>query len=87
MTFFVNSVVTGGAIDIAQVTGPWTEGGVTSLSRPTYLSPFLLGVPTAVSRQYVTVDVTQVVRDWVSELREIMDCRFRLRPARPVRRL
>ena len=66
MTFFVNSVVVGGAVDIAQITSGWTEGGATSFTRPTYLSPFLLGVPTTASRQYVTVDVTQLVRDWVS---------------------
>jgi hypothetical protein len=62
MTFFVNSV----AVDIAQVTSAWTESAVTGLNRPAYLSPFLLGVPVTASRQYVTVDVTQLVKDWVT---------------------
>ena len=66
MTFYVNTVAIGGAVDIAQVTSAWTETGVNNGNRPTYLSPFLLGVPTTTSRQYVTVDVTQLVKDWVT---------------------
>ena len=66
MTFYVNTVAIAGAVDISQVTSAWTETGVNNGNRPTYLSPFLLGVPTSTSRQYVTVDVTQLVKDWVS---------------------
>jgi hypothetical protein len=66
MTFYVNTVAIGGSVDIAQVTSAWTEAGVNNSNRPTFLSPFLLGVPTGVSRQYVTVDVTQLVKDWVT---------------------
>ncbi|MCU1234379.1 MAG: hypothetical protein JWP63_2346 [Candidatus Solibacter sp.] len=66
MTMFVNTVAVGGAVDIAQVTSPWTESTVNNNNRPTYLSPFLLGVPASASRQYVTVDVTQLVKDWVT---------------------
>ena len=65
-TFFVNTVAIGGALDIAQVTSPWTEAGVNSNNRPTYLPPFLMGVPVTASRRYVTVDVTQLVKDWVT---------------------
>jgi Collagen triple helix repeat (20 copies) len=66
MTFYVNTVAISGAVDIAQVTSAWTEASVNNNSRPTYLSPFLLGVPTTTPRQYVTVDVTQLVKDWVT---------------------
>ena len=66
MTFYVNTVAIAGAVDIAQVTSAWTETGVNNGNRPTYLSPFLLGVATTTSRQYVTVDVTQLVKDWVT---------------------
>src|SRR5450631_3174558 len=66
MTFYVNTAAIAGAVDIAQVTSAWTESGVNNGNRPTYLSPFLLGVPTTTSRQYVTVDVTQLVKDWVT---------------------
>ena len=66
ITMFVNTVALAGAIDVAQVTGPWTETGASHLNRPSYLSPFLLSVSTTLPRQYVTVDVTQLVKDWVS---------------------
>jgi collagen type I alpha len=66
MTFYVNTLVTGGSVDISQVTSAWTEAGVNFGNRPTYLSPFVMGVPTATARQYVTVDVTQLVKDWVT---------------------
>jgi Collagen triple helix repeat (20 copies) len=69
MTFYVNTVATAGGVDIAQVTGSWIESGVTGVtynSRPTFLSPFLINVPTANNRQFVTVDVTQLVKDWVT---------------------
>lgn len=66
MTFYVNTAAIAGAVDISQVTSAWTETGVNNANRPTYLSPFLLGVPTIASRQYVTVDVTQLVKDWVT---------------------
>jgi Collagen triple helix repeat (20 copies) len=66
MTFYVSSTVVGGSVDISQVTSAWTEGGVNFNNRPTYLPPFATGVPTANPRQYVTVDVTQLVQDWVT---------------------
>jgi len=66
MTFYVNSVLTGGGVDISQVSSAWTESGVTFTTRPTYLAPFAINVPVTVSRSYVTVDVTQLVRDWVT---------------------
>src|SRR4051794_38322106 len=66
MTFYVNSVAIAGAVDVSQVTSAWTETGVNNGNRPTYLAPFLLGVPVVASKQYVTVDVTQLVKDWVT---------------------
>jgi hypothetical protein len=66
MSFYVNSVVVSGSVDIAQVTSAWTESGVTFNTAPTFLAPFALAVPAGTARQYVTVDVTQLVQDWVS---------------------
>src|SRR6266478_23597 len=54
MTFYVNTVVTAGSVDVAQVTSAWTETGVNNNNRATYLSPFALGVATTTARQYVT---------------------------------
>jgi len=66
MTFYVNSVVVGGAVDVSQVTSGWTETGVTFGTRPTFLPPFETGIATSAARQYITVDVTQLVKDWVT---------------------
>ena len=66
MSFYVNTVLTGGGIDISQVTSAWTEIGVTNNNRPTYLAPFALNVPSTTAKSWVTVDVTQLVRDWVT---------------------
>jgi hypothetical protein len=66
MTLFVNTVGAAGAVDISQVTGPWSELVVTNNTRPTYLAPFASNIPVNVARQYVTVDVTQLVQDWVT---------------------
>jgi len=68
MTFYVNSALAGGAVDIAQVTSVWTETGVNINNRPTYLSPFATGVATTTSKQYITVDMTQLVKDWVTSV-------------------
>ncbi|MCU1236668.1 MAG: hypothetical protein JWP63_4635 [Candidatus Solibacter sp.] len=65
MTFYVNSVLTPGSLDVSQVTGAWTETGVNNINRPNYLPPFAT-VPTSTLRQFVTVDVTQLVKDWVT---------------------
>jgi len=66
MTIFVNTVLVSGGVDISVVTSGWTEAGVTFATRPTFLSAFALNVPVSTSRQYITVDITQQVKDWVS---------------------
>jgi hypothetical protein len=66
MTFFVNTASIGGGVDISVVTSPWAEATTTFNTRPTFLSPFAINVPTNASRQYVTVDITQQLQDWVS---------------------
>src|SRR4051794_5570244 len=63
MTFYVNTALTAGGVDISQVTSAWAETAVNNNNRPTYLSAFALNVATATSKQYVTVDVTQLVKD------------------------
>ncbi len=66
ISFYVNTLVVAGSVDLSQVTSTWSETGVTYGTRPTVGSPFASGIPTAAARQWVTADVTQVVRDWVS---------------------
>jgi len=66
MSFYVNTVAVAGSVDVSQVTSAWTETGVTYGTRPTFLSAFATGVPMAAAKQWVTVDVTQLVQDWVT---------------------
>src|SRR5215470_14878324 len=66
LTLFVNRVLTAGGIDVAQVTSAWTEAAVTANTRPTYLSPFAMNIPVNASGMFLTLDVTQLVKDWVS---------------------
>jgi hypothetical protein len=66
MYFYVNTAATTGGVDVSQVTSAWTEAAVTYNSRPTFLSPFATIVPTPAAKQGVTVDVTRLVKDWVS---------------------
>src|SRR4029077_13694062 len=55
-----------GSVDVSQVTSAWTETGVTYGTRPSFLSALATGVPIATAKQWVTVDVTQLVQDWVT---------------------
>ncbi len=66
MSFYVNTAAITGGVDVSQVTSAWTETAVTYSSQPTFQSPFATNVPTSGGRQWVTVDVTQLVKDWVS---------------------
>jgi Cu/Ag efflux protein CusF len=58
--------LTDGGVDVSQVTSAWTETGVTYGTRPTFLSALATGVPITTAKQWVTVDVTQLVQDWVT---------------------
>ena len=66
MTFYVNTAAVPGAVDISQVSSAWAEAGVNFINRPTYASPFLVGVPISAGKQFVTVDISQLVKDWVT---------------------
>ncbi len=66
VTFYVNAVSASGAVDISQVTSTWTETEVNATNRPTFLSAFATGVATTTSKEYITVDMTRLVKDWVT---------------------
>ena len=63
---FVNKVTTGGGLDIAVVTSPWTEGTVTFSTQPTVAAPFASNVPVSVGNLFVLVDVTPQVQGWLA---------------------
>ena len=63
-TVFVHKANTAGALDLAQVTAPWSEALVTYNNRPTAAAA-IQGVPVSASESYVTFDITLLVRQWV----------------------
>jgi hypothetical protein len=65
LTVFVhNKANTAGALDLAQVTAPWSEALVTYNNRPTAAAA-IQSVPVSASESYVTFDITLLVRQWV----------------------
>jgi hypothetical protein len=64
LTVFVHKAYTAGALDLAQVTAPWSEALVTSNNRPTTAAA-VQSVPVSASESYVTFDITLLVRQWV----------------------
>src|ERR1035441_9854003 len=63
LTVFVHKANTAGALDLAQVTAPWSEGLVTYNNRPTSAAA-MQSVPVSASESYVTFDITLLVRQW-----------------------
>lgn len=72
LRLFVNTVTTGGSFDVYQVDGPWSESALTYNNEPslgasaTGLHP--VAVTTATQNQFVVMDITALVQDWVSGL-------------------
>jgi hypothetical protein len=62
---FVSSLPAPTAVTVSRVTGPWTEGTLTP-GTPLTLTPEVSDVPVSKVRSFVTVDVTQLVKDWIS---------------------
>ena len=56
-----------GSFDVFAVTGPWSERRITHKTAPGLADPAETGAPVSVggANQFVTVDVTTLVRDWV----------------------
>ncbi len=65
LTVFVNRVNTAGSVTLAPATSAWSESSVTSTSAPTLGTTagiFMASAP----GQYVTLDVTTLVQNWVT---------------------
>lgn len=64
---YVNRIGTPGAVEVQQVFSPWAEPTVTVGTAPTLGGPGSgVTVPVAQAGQFVVVDVTQRVKDWVT---------------------
>src|SRR5579871_103997 len=66
LTVYANRVFTAGGLDVAPVTGPWSESTVTYNNRPTTGGPFQSNIPVSVSASYVILDITALMQQWVT---------------------
>jgi hypothetical protein len=66
LTVYLNKVLVAGGLDFSEVSTAWSESVVTFATRPSALAAFATNVPVSASGEYVTVDVTNVVKSWVS---------------------
>ena len=65
LVVFTNSVTTGGTLNFAQVTSPWSENTVTFATQPTVGSPFTT-TSASVADTFIYVNVTSQVQGWIS---------------------
>ena len=66
LILYVNRVGVAGSIDAFAQTTSWSESTVTWSSAPTLLSPSLTGNNIATANSFVTIDVTPLVKIWLS---------------------
>jgi hypothetical protein len=66
LLLFVNKLGEAGAINIAEANGAWTETAVTGMNAPVAGAAIASGVSVATASDYVAVDVTQAVKDWLN---------------------
>jgi Collagen triple helix repeat (20 copies) len=65
-TVYVHTVGVAGGLDLATLTSPWTENGVTFNTAPIPSGAIVSNVPVTVSNSYVTFDITSVLQGWVA---------------------
>jgi len=65
LVLYVNRVGSPGAIDLRTLYGPWTEGSVTASSLPPH-GLIYLSQPVPAAGNYMSVDVTLQVKNWIS---------------------
>ncbi len=65
LRLYVNAVTSGGSLNFAAVTSPWSESSVTAGSAPSTGSNFGT-VSVSAAKQFVLVDVTAAVQAWVA---------------------
>lgn len=66
LVLFVNKVNTAGAIDVNAAAGPWSESGVNQSNAPSIANLAAANVPVSTATVPLAIDVTAVVKDWVS---------------------
>jgi Collagen triple helix repeat (20 copies) len=66
LVLYVDKVVVEGGIDVATVTSPWGEIGVTFNSKPLIGATLVSNIPTVTQGVYVTLDITSQLQGWVT---------------------
>lgn len=61
---WINKVGIAGSLDLEQVTSAWSEASVTAAASPYLAGPFA-SLPVSAANQWVAVDVTDLVKQWV----------------------
>lgn len=69
LRLWVTSVTTPGLFDVHTVKGGWSESVITAVSAPRLGSAEVSGVPVVMASRnsFVTVDLTEVVQDWLDQ--------------------
>ena len=66
LKLYVSSLSVPGSFDVYRVTGSWNEGTITQATAPSLGGLEAYGVPVSVNNAFVAIDVTQLVKDWLS---------------------
>jgi hypothetical protein len=65
LKLFVNRIDASGLVNVAPVTGAWTESAVTYTTIPSIGSTVTSFTPTA-AQQYIVIDITSLVQGWIT---------------------
>src|SRR6266851_2570012 len=65
---FVNALKVPGALDVRQVTSSWSEVTMSGTNEPALGATVATAVPVPARNQFVMVDVTALVKDWLDEV-------------------
>ena len=66
LVLYVNRIGAAGGIDVTPAFSLWGEGTVTGATAPVLGAPIASGIPVSVANQFVNVDVTALVKQWVT---------------------
>ena len=66
LLLFVNKLGASGTVNISVANGLWTEPGVNGMNAPTISAAVASGVPVSAASDYLYVDATTAVKNWLS---------------------
>jgi len=68
LILFANKVTASGTIDVSEAVGSWNESSVNGTNNPALGTVVASGVPVTAGNTFITVDVTQAVKDWLGNV-------------------